>query len=212
MGLETSREEVVDFEKLTENRTKDFWKNVDTKSISYAQFKNHGTRDVTKALPIISDILKTFFKDKKPDILEVGSGNGYNTKKIYDEIKDSIGSLTATDMIERELTYYDIEKMKSHEAVKKNDCDILLFVSPPPNRNYMDYYAIKEYEESKNDGKDKNIIFVGELGAGDGTSGMYNYMMKHKQWKCKKRVLFRKYELPMGAGTAEREVFYFSCS
>lgn len=84
-------------------------------------------------------------------------------------------------------------------------------VSPPPvtekdEFGYADYFAIKQWT---NIPSTKYIIIVGELGASDGSAGMYKYMLENEIWalKCREKVLFKIDEI--FGGTIEKEVFIF---
>jgi len=53
-------------------------------------------------------------------------------------------------------------------------------ISPVPSSDgYADYFACKDFIDQTREGEKKYIIFVGELGAGDGTQGMYTYLMNN---------------------------------
>ncbi len=182
MGAELSQNIVVDFEKITNNRQNKPWESL----INDKLFKtfmvnkeNSGTTNITPALSIINMVFKSFKHEL--NILEVGSGNGFNTSMVSN--LDNIKSLTATDMLKYENTYYCIEQKLSHIAVQEyeEEIDILLMISPPP-MGLMDYYAIKEYE-IKNQKRTKYLMFLGELGASDGSEGIYHYLMKGSEWR-----------------------------
>lgn len=76
--------------------------------------------------------------------------------------------------------------------------------------DYADYFAIRAWErvgfgDTK---KDKYLIFVGELGASDGSDGLYDYLMRSRVWKivCRK-MLFQ--GLDILGGPCEKELFIF---
>jgi hypothetical protein len=82
-------------------------------------------------------------------------------------------------------------------------------ISPPPNNysNYADYFAIKEWAKVPTA---KLFIFIGELGASDGSEGLYDYMIEdNMDWKldCRK-MLYHGYD-NMG-GDVEKELFIFT--
>ena len=72
----------------------------------------------------------------------------------------------------------------------------LLIISPPPSPNvptlkemkknefefgYADFYACHEFIKNKKKSNDDNyIIIIGELGASDGTEGIYHYLMENE--------------------------------
>lgn len=139
-------------------------------------------------------------------VLEVGSGNSYNTN-LFAEKFDNI-KIIATDLQKFNPNYFQIEQLLSHEAVYKygSEADILLMISPPCV-GFMDYYAIKSYEnvESK---KEKYLIFVGEMGASDGSEGIYHYLIDGEIWNLVCRNLFHHGTYLFG-GNIEKEVFLF---
>ncbi len=127
---------------------------------------------------------------------------------------------------------YDIDSV---DAIKKycSDYDTLLMVSPPPSglggfdeqdghehdtkqsgdlaesneftNGYADYFAIREWTAVENS---KYIIIVGELGASDGSKGMYKYMLRNPIWR-----LYMRQQVYCGndmfGGSVEKEVFIF---
>ena len=173
----------------------------------YLNDSDRGTIPSDAALPIIQDILNTF--DKPVNILEVGSGNGYHTKRIA-ELKN-IASIKATDIYDYPKKFYEIFTESSDDAVKDYDgaIDILLMISPPPNL-YMDYYAIKEYE-LKQQLTQKYLIFVGELGAADGSEGIYQYLTNEKEklsnWEIVSSKVYRSDRMMIDS--IVRKVWYF---
>lgn len=197
-GLEYYRNKVVDFESETKNRTHEFWKGSYYKYKSKETNEFEGTICKTYMRRVKRYLLDFFGKHPKlrVDILEIGGGNGFNTKLVFDSLSE-LGSLDvpkefkliSTDLFEYETKYYQVESdILSHEAVKKysGQFNILLMISPMYNSHgvysYMDYYAIKEFELI--DMKEiKYIIFIGELGASDGTVGMYKYMLESSYWR-----------------------------
>ena len=98
-------------------------------------------------------------------------------------------------------------------------------ISPPPTRppeseellermdeavGLADYYACNEYikQTGEGDNHEKYIIIVGELGAGDGTVGIYKYLMEHPNLKLIhiNRILF---ETSQSWGAKIKEVYIF---
>lgn len=81
----------------------------------------------------------------------------------------------ATDLYDHQYKELEIvTNLPSEEAVKKfgEECDLLMLISPVPD-NFMDYYAIKEFENFEKVDDKKYVLFFGELGASDGGPGMY---------------------------------------
>ena len=107
-----------------------------------------------------------------------------------------------------EPSYFPINKLLSHEAVIKYSNSInILMLNSPPCVGYMDYYAIKEYE-NLNITKNKYIIYIGEMGASDGATGMYSYMFNHKHWKIKHQIEIYTKLTPFG-DEVTKELYFF---
>jgi hypothetical protein len=205
MGAETSQQRIVDFEDVTQNRTL----NIADTSLGklFRNSPDTPTRSITSAMTPIQDILLTF--DEPVAILEIGSGNGFNTREIA--TLDNIKSLIASDIYPYETQFYPTQTQSSNDAVKNHndDIDILLLVHPPPGQTYMDYYGIKEYE-LKNQTRPKYIIFLGELGASDGSEGIYQYLMGGVQsgWKLVNSVSYSNMPDLFG-GMCDKRVYLF---
>lgn len=190
--LELSRKEIIDIEKITDERNIKFYENESYKhSIGMSQQVNVGTGIIN------FDIFVAEFKNMIPimtldkyNILEIGSGNGINSLIIHNIFKqyDKFSKFIATDLYEYDHTYFDIHTgLSSENAVKLygDESNILMMICPPPEC-YVDYYAIKEFENYLN--SKKYIIYFGEMGLSDGGKGMYHFMMNNSIWKC----VFRK--------------------
>jgi|APSaa5957512576_1039674.scaffolds.fasta_scaffold38885_2 hypothetical protein len=211
MGVEQSREVRYDLEEVTKNRTIEFWKIPRYELISRrtqgVESGTLGEKTIKYAVRHIVDFLKNV---PSPTILEIGSGNGYNTKIIFEKLSGLNITFIATDLYEYTPSYFKIETgLLSHDAIKKykGKFNILLLVSPL-NNNYMDYYAIKEFENIEMD-KTKYVIFIGELGASDGGDGMYQYMLNDSIWKLKEREMLS-ISPDICGGSVEKELFIFS--
>ena len=124
MGAESSQNQIIDLEEATENRTLKPWE-IENRFLNDT---DQGTVPLDDAFPIIQKILNTF--KNHVNILEVGSGNGYNTKKIAE--LNNIASLKATDIYDYKKRYYEVSVESSDCAVKNyiGDIDILLIISP----------------------------------------------------------------------------------
>lgn len=208
MGAEQSQAIVVDFEEVTQNRTLTPWEDL-KKNRCYQLMINEprrGTVYIKPALPYMKKIFDSF--SHPIDILEVGSGNGFNTN-IIAKLKN-INSLTASDVVVYEKSYYDVKNMLSHDAVKAypGNIDMLLMVSPPPE-GFMDYYAIKEYE-LKLQKNPKYLMILGELGASDGTDGIYQYLISGTQsdWSLISKHDFSK-KTDIFGGDCTKSVYFF---
>jgi len=211
--LEESRKRIIDFDEKTDKCNINFWVNCKKNPI-WTQEENHGTLFPSSIVCACREIASYFEKinndfTKKLNILEVGSGNGYNTRIINVMLNQVIKTtIIATDLFSYEPSYFNIHSnILSHDAVKKygNDCNVLMLISPPCH-DFMDYYAIKTFEEIND--KEKFIIYIGELGASDGAEGMYNYMMNHDLWKLEHRSLVIKFPDVYGGNTI-KEAFIF---
>jgi hypothetical protein len=129
----------------------------------------NGTFQLYKYLKL--EILKDSLDCVKPstlNILEVGSGTGFNSTLIERLIRDHIPNKTINNFIRTDLftqyrviidskydsKYNDKSATKiecglaSEVAVQKygQDSNVLLLISPPSN-SHLDYYAITEYEK-----------------------------------------------------------------
>ena len=184
MGVEHSRSAFFDLEQRTKNRTVEFWKSPEFKPFQYLDTMTLGENAIKKA----SHLLGQAIKEKIPvplRILEVGSGSGLASKIMTDHLTEQkiYHTIIKTDMADEEsLKTQGIETgILSHNAVKKYGMasNMLLLISPPP-KCYMDYYAIKEFELQEGD--EKYVVYIGELGASDGGEGMYLYMKKDSIW------------------------------
>ena len=85
-----------------------------------------------------------------------------------------------------------------------------MMVSPPPeslddNPLYGDYFTIREWTNVESA---KLFIFIGEMGASDGSEGLYYYMTNHPVWKLDYRKMLYSCEDILG-GPCEKELFIF---
>jgi len=219
MGMEFSQQECIDMESL--DLSNKFYECPSYKTKRFnCQNKNGGTMNLknTCFIESLTTILE-MLDLKHPRILEVASGNGYNTDIVYNCVKanmisDAGFSFIATDLLEHQPSFFNVEpNMASEKAVEKygDTTDVLLLISPPPNV-YVDFYAIRTFELIHKDTdptKQKYVIFFGELGASDGGPGMYNYMINGDTWK----LLYRKVILSgtdMFDGQYDKELFLWS--
>lgn len=146
-------------------------------------------------------------------ILETFAGNGAATRVISDHIPDA--TIHATDLVD--LSEYVDEKchpvefgVHAVDAVEKygSTVDTLMMITPPPSSDFADYFAIRAWERAEIKNDDKYLIFVGELGASDGSDGLYDYLIHSPVWKiaCRK-MLFQGIDI-LG-GPCEKELFIF---
>ena len=154
-------------------------------------------------------------------ILEPFAGNGVATNVIYKKLtelklKDFV--IKSTDI--QNLSQYVDESsypvefgLNSVETIEKyqfDDFNILMMISPPPMfmikemSNYADYFAIKQWARVSTA---KLVIFIGELGASDGSIGLYSYMMNNKLWQLDYRTMIENGNTI--TGPYEKELFIF---
>ena len=128
------------------------------------------------------DLLFEYFNNNEIQlkILEIMCGNCVATKIIIESLKDRVESIISTDIVEYStrliLENVNFSKANAVEAVEQHGCDtnVLLICSSPPENNYCDLYAIKDYIDQANE--TKYIIFIGELGMSDGSQGIDKFM------------------------------------
>lgn len=168
-----------------------------------------------KAADHISDYLtKSDFTDCK--ILDVFSGNGVASTIIQKKMNVEMKSTDALDLSSYlDETSHPVEfNLTGVEAVKKYSSDnynTLLMICPPPtsdkDSNYSDYFTIKEWSVVKSA---KLFIFVGEMGASDGSQGLYHYMLDdNPYWKLEERKMLDM-ACDVFSGDIEKELFIFS--
>lgn len=165
-----------------------------------------------------NEIVQTFQElnlGRKESVLEIMSGNCIVSKLLYDKLEpiiDPNGDYICSDVVSYSpaeyLDIYPFEfvKMNSVQAVEKygKNSTLLMLVAPPPcpscigingeyaeTIGYGDYFACRNYiqQTKEMDNVTKFIIFYGELGASDGSSGMYKYMMEHESLDLIKRIV-----------------------
>ena len=149
----------------------------------------HENQDIGNKVGII---LYIFFEGKNIKILEVFCGNCITSSFIQGHINALIYIATDINEYECEIDNHTIQ-FECHSASDSvitfgESANVLLMVCPPPSSSmqegncYQDYHAIKLFIElNKNKSEDKWIVFVGELGAGDGSEGMYMYLLNDCQ-------------------------------
>ena len=150
----------------------------DISSTNDNQNAGRGTCPIHTALPIIKKLLAPIGKFK---VMEVGSGNGFNTREIAK--LPEIESIDASDIQKHEPSYYDVAVFPADEFIKSNWTDeynMLLMVSPTNDNVRLDYGSIKALEEKHT--KPVYLMILGELGASDGTVGIYHYLTEGSDW------------------------------
>jgi hypothetical protein len=149
-----------------------------------------------------------------PKILEPFAGNGVASSYVFSQLRSKFVDIItkSTDVMEGCRTVYDVEfGINALDTVEKyvNDgFDTLMMISPPPGKLYGDLFAVKAWSRVPSA---KFLIFVGELGASDGSEGMYDYLLNHSEksgWRVVKRErIFTGVDI-LG-GPCEKEVFIF---
>ena len=96
------------------------------------QVPDSGTQPVEKAIPLFLTVLQmiTSMLKARPEILEVGAGNGWNTMKLQ---KASLLKWSVTDAQKHEPSYCPIDIISAKEAISDFPWNTLLMVSPTPN-------------------------------------------------------------------------------
>ena len=176
---------------------------------------------------ILEYLTKTGFKDQCK-ILDVFSGNGIASNIIHKKLNVEMKSTDALDLsMYMDENSYPVEfNLTGVDAVKKYSGDeygynTLLMICPPPSSlsdsdgedisilysSYSDYFTIKEWAKVKSA---KLFIFVGEMGASDGSSGLYHYMLENNpDWKLEYREMLH-FGYDIFGGDVEKELFIFS--
>jgi len=156
-------------------------------------------------------------------IIEPLAGNGVASKIIYEKIKSKIENIIyiASDIQNlkhmKDKKSYNVEfGIDCIDSINKHqeNSDVLLLICPPPytydpNSNneptgFVDYFAIKKWMDLNK----KILIYIGEMGFSDGTSGMYDYMLNHSIWKLKYRNVVIEKEDIFGK-LVKKEIFIF---
>ena len=155
-------------------------------------------------------------------ILDPLSGNGVASKIIYKQIQEKIpdvkyiasdiqnlSEIISSKSLDVEFDIDCVDSIIKHG----DDVNVLLLVCPPPYSysptngeptGFVDYFAIKKWTEL---GK-KYLIYIGEMGFTDGTSGMYHYMLNHPVWKLDYRKVVIEKEDLFGR-LIKKEIFIF---
>ena len=117
------------------------------------------------------------------------SGNGIASYCIYYKLQKIIGKWRSTDIVNynneknprKMCDKQEFSVLNCVDSVKNygKESDILLIISPPPGEYYGDYFACKDFIEQTKPEQVKYIIFIGELGRGDGSLGMFKYLKKN---------------------------------
>jgi len=162
-------------------------------------------------------------------ILDPLAANGVASKIIFKQIKEknpnvkyiasdiqNLSNIMSSKSLDVEFDLDCVDSIIKHQDY----ANVLLLACPPPysykntstqfvNTNeeptgFVDYFAIKKWTEL---GK-KYLIYIGEMGFSDGTSGMYHYMLNHSVWKLEYRKVIIEKEDLFGR-FIKKEIFIF---
>ena len=185
-----------------------------------------GPGTLSKAGKLTAEYFSLHDKNKKNlKILEVMAGNCVASKIMCDSLSPYIdmSNWISTDMITCPTRIKSIPFVPCNpvEAVQKFGpmSDLLLMISPSPypvykensenkDLGYGDYYAVHDYIAQAEHKECKHIIIIGELGASDGSEGMYKYILNHENLKLVVREILYTGKDIFG-GMVEKELFIF---
>ncbi len=221
MGVEISREAEIP-ESIDDNfeAYRESWRTTNyLETIGNTLFPNTPTLS-TSSLEYAGKILSEYISDKKIEMtfLEIMAGNGvasYLLKQSMCKHGTIICNWKATDL--QNFTHHnppiDVEfDIDSVETISKYGqlYNTLFLISPPPCLSdhiigYGDYFAIKEWIKLSNA---QYIIIIGELGASDGSPGMYKYMLNLEGWHVSLRHMIYQ-GVDIVGGPVEKEIFIF---
>lgn len=216
MGAETSRHSVIpEFADTVEFRNKLVfqWKKEENykDSLNYSQsVKDYSTLQKT-TLSFAGNEIKNFFADNYPElrlkILDIMCGNCVASNVIFNEIQNLTESWIATDIFDWNKNQlpelFNFFQMDTIDSVENfgSQSNVLLLVSPPPFSfdeteecfGYADYFACKDFisQTLKNCDEPKFIIFIGEMGASDGSEGMYRFMNENENLSLLNRIILQ---------------------
>jgi hypothetical protein len=189
--------------------------------------KTQSIKNVTtieqESLADAAELIRYFFAKNSITnliVLDIFSGNCSASLIIKNILGPRILSWMCTDVIDFDSRTYlsndmYFECLHSVDAVAKYGAtaDVLIMISPTPfprkdtkDLGYGDYYACHDFIGAKN----KYIIFIGELGASDGSSGMYKYMLQNPNLELLFRQMLKGYPIEQELfGPIEKELFIF---
>jgi hypothetical protein len=209
MGLEQSRFAKLDFDKISHQIDNPKWNETTYRD---EHFNNGGPFIPTFRLLYAGRNIGKFFSqiNVQPKILEVCAGNGQASFSLKDGIQEHIQcSIISTDLYQYDQQHPEhtvLHNFDSKRAVVNygSETNTLLLISPPPDQ-YVDYFAISEWEKLPGC---RYVIYIGELGASDGAEGMYRYMLESSIWTNPLRIMISKGTDIFG-GYVEKELFIF---
>jgi len=235
MGLEESRnmplpDEVDQFE----NDFKQHWPNVVSRNHNNSSQMDPRSTLRDRIIHHVGNLLESTFQTNNiPStigILEIMAGNGIASTILANRLATQYGTWIATDINDYPKPLEPLKDsaiefhiMDAIDAVTQfgQQSQLLLMISPPPaqyndsinmkfnpeNNGYGDYFACKKFiNQTVNEVK--YIVFVGELGASDGSEGMYRYLMEHPRLEGIQQIMLYEGSDPFG-GPVEKEFFMF---
>lgn len=231
MGIEFSR--ALDLPSNIDDESVEKYIKNSWSSFNKSQVRHIGKHEPTLSTRIVENVgclLEKTFRDKTIRVLEVMAGFCTSSKIIYNCLSESvvIESWKCTDLFNYDIELennIEFEQLNSIDAVDKygKSSNVLLMVSPPPGGGnsdkiidvnsskfevYGDYYACRNYININKEEYDKYIVFVGELGASDGSEGMYNFLIENKNLKLIQRdVVYQSTDVY--GGDIIKELFVF---
>jgi hypothetical protein len=168
-----------------------------------------GVADIKKAAKNIANFFQKIGV-KELRILDTFSGNGCASKIIYDAIALFIVSYIATDILDMSTFFLALsisfEQLSAPDAVEVHGLqnNVLMMVCPTPGDHFHDLYAVHGFI-IQHIGRPFWIVFIGELGASDGSTGMYKYMKDNSHLELKVRKPISTFH--NGIDVVEKELF-----
>ena len=165
-----------------------------------------GQRVVQKA----GDRIWEYLKEKNITdikILEPFAGQGIATNIIQKRLNVEIKSYVDESSYPIEFGLSGVDTIEKYVQYGYNT---LMMISPPPeslddNPLYGDYFTIRAWTNVESA---KWFIFIGEMGASDGSEGLYDYMINHPIWKLDFRKILYSCDDIVG-GPCQKELFIF---
>lgn len=230
MGLEESREvslpKNINNKEIRNDILKGFDSNVIMDEITNTRQKQMLSTLSEETLSLAGEFMKEYF-EKQPSkylkLLEIMAGS-----RVASTILRTHTWLKFTVWITTDICLYDCPdkskcifpfyQLNAVDAVNKFGAvsNVLLLVSPMPSSgnykeecwSYADYYACHDFIEQKSDLVDRYIVFIGELGASDGTAGMYEYLNENDKLQIDLRKVLLSGEDIFG-GECIKEIFIY---
>lgn len=231
MGLEASRQDRLPFN-IDDLEIQDIimktWTPENAVQSVHRNLTDQQTTMNPNSLKFASCILAEVFAGQTVKVLEIMSGSCSASKILYQDMAKSvtIESWRCTDILNNVDTEsfpigMSFESCHAVEAVARfgSDVNVLLMISPPPGSYpnhsdnkmdvYGDYYACRDFlRQAQFSSQAKTLVFIGELGASDGSQGMYKYLLSHPNLSLIGRATLSTGRDILG-GSIEKELFVF---